>query len=46
MLNEFRKLGIVEKDKWELIVVDEQKLKQIAEGKVNEFSGNLPFEAP
>jgi CRP/FNR family transcriptional regulator, cyclic AMP receptor protein len=46
VLNEFRKMGIVEKDKWELIVVDEQKLKQIAEGKVSEFNHNLPFEAP
>ena len=46
VLNDFRKMGIVEKDKWELIVVDEQKLKQIAEGKVSEFSGNLPFEIP
>lgn len=46
VLNDFRKMGIVEKDKWELIVVDEQKLKQIAEGKVSEFNHNLPFEAP
>ena len=44
VLNDFRKMGIVEKDKWELIVVDEQKLKQIAEGKVSEFTDNLQIE--
>jgi len=44
VLNEFRKMGIVEKDKWELIVVDEEKLKQIAEGKVSEFSMSPPSE--
>ena len=46
VLNEFRKLGIVEKDKWDLIVVDEQKLKQIAEGKVSEFVDTLPLDVP
>jgi len=46
VLNEFRKMGIVEKDKWELIVVDEDKLKQIADGKVNQFTSNLPLEVP
>jgi CRP/FNR family transcriptional regulator len=44
ILNEFRKMGIVEKDKWELIIVDEEKLKQIAEGKVTEFSISSPSE--
>lgn len=44
ILNDFRKMGIVEKNKWELIVVDEQKLKQIAEGKITQFSGNLSLE--
>lgn len=44
VLNEFRKMGIVEKDKWDLIVVDEERLKQIAEGKVSEFSISPPSE--
>jgi CRP/FNR family cyclic AMP-dependent transcriptional regulator len=34
VLNEFRKMGIVDKNKWDLFVVDEQKLEKIAEGKV------------
>ena len=46
VLNEFRKMGVVEKQKWELIVVDERKLEQIAEGASNDFYDSLSIGNP